>query len=179
MLKTLGYHFNIIPHTIEECLSDNVLPSELVKNLAFKKANDVAGKVENAIIISADTVAVQNKNILGKPKDPHDAWRILSLLSNSEHTIITGVCIMDIPSKKKLLRIDRTCIKMRKITEEEIAVYVRTGEPMDKAGAYAVQGEGKKFVEKIEGSYSNAVGLPLEIVQEMLNNFININNLNA
>lgn len=179
MLKMLGYHFDVIPHTIEECLSDNVLPTELVLNLAFKKASDVARKVENAIIISADTIVVQDKNILGKPRDPHDARRILSLLSNSEHTIITGVCVMDIPSKKKLLRTDRTCIKMRQISEEEIKVYVRTGEPMDKAGAYAIQGEGKKFIEKIEGSYSNAVGLPLEIVQEMLNNFFNINNLNA
>ncbi|MEP9412287.1 MAG: septum formation protein Maf [Candidatus Brocadia sp.] len=179
LLKMLGYHFDVIPHTIEECLSDNVLPTELVLNLAFKKASDVARKVENAIIISADTIVVQDKNILGKPRDPHDARRILSLLSNSEHTIITGVCVMDIPSKKKLLRTDRTCIKMRQISEEEIKVYVRTGEPMDKAGAYAIQGEGKKFIEKIEGSYSNAVGLPLEIVQEMLNNFFNINNLNA
>lgn len=179
LLKTLGYHFDIIPHTVKECFPDNVLPTELVQNLAFLKASDVARKVDNAIIISADTIVVQNKNILGKPKDPHDARRILSLLSNSEHTIISGVCVMDIPSKKKLLQIGRTCIKMKKITEEEIAIYVQTGEPMDKAGAYAVQGEGRKFIEKIEGSYSNAVGLPLEIVQEMLNNFTDINNLNA
>lgn len=179
LLKMLGYHFDVIPHTIEECLSDNVLPTELVQNLAFKKASDVARKVENAIIISADTIVVRDKNILGKPRNTNDAGRFLSLLSNSEHTVITGVCIMDVPSKKKLLRTDRTCIKMRKISEEEIKVYVRTGEPMDKAGAYAIQGEGKKFIEKIEGSYSNAVGLPLGIVQEMLNNFLNINNLNA
>jgi septum formation protein len=76
------------------------------------------------------------------------------------------------PSEKKLLRIGRTHIKMKYISEEEIEIYVRSGEPMDKAGAYAVQGEGKKFIENIDGSYSNAVGLPLEIVQEMLNNFI-------
>lgn len=174
LLKILGYHFDIIPHSIEECLPADVLPSELVQNLAFLKANDVAGRVENAIIISADTIVVHNKSILGKPRDSYDARRILSLLSNSEHDIISGVCIIDVPSKKKLLRIDRTHIKMRYIGEEEIEMYVRSGEPMDKAGAYAVQGEGKKFIEKIEGSYSNAVGLPLETVQEMLNNFIDI-----
>lgn len=76
------------------------------------------------------------------------------------------------PSEKKLLRIGQTHIKMKYISEKEIEMYVRSGEPMDKAGAYAVQGEGKKFIEKIEGSYSNAIGLPLKIVHEMLNNFI-------
>ena len=179
LLKMLGYQFDIIPHNIEEYFPGNVLPAQLVQNLAFLKANDVAGRVDNAIIISADTLVVHNKSVLGKPKDTQDAKRILSLLSNSEHDIISGVCIMDMPSKKKLLRIGRTHIKMKRISDEEIEIYVRTGEPMDKAGAYAVQGEGKRFVEKIEGSYSNVVGLPLEIVQEMLNNFIDINNSNA
>jgi septum formation protein len=172
LLRTLGYHFDIVPHSIEECFPGNVLPSELVQNLALLKANDVARRVDDAIIISADTIVVHNKNILGKPRDTRDAKRILSLLSNSEHDIISGICIIDMPSEKKLLRIGRTHIKMKYISEEEIEIYVRSGEPMDKAGAYAVQGEGKKFIENIDGSYSNAVGLPLEIVQEMLNNFI-------
>lgn len=145
---------------------------ELVQNLAFLKAYNVARRVDNAIIISADTIVVQNKNILGKPRDTQDARRILSLLSNSEHDILSGVCIIDMPSEKKLLRIGQTHIKMKYISEKEIEMYVRSGEPMDKAGAYAVQGEGKKFIEKIEGSYSNAIGLPLKIVHEMLNNFI-------
>ena len=93
------------------------------------------------------------------------------MLSGSEHDIITAVCIIDMPSKKKLLRIDRTSIRMTNMTEDEIEIYVRTGEPMDKAGAYAVQGEGEKFIEKMDGNFSNAVGLPLETVHEMLNNF--------
>lgn len=153
-------------------LSRQFLPVELVQNLAFLKAYNVARRVDNAIIISADTIVVQNKNILGKPRDTQDARRILSLLSNSEHDILSGVCIIDMPSEKKLLRIGQTHIKMKYISEKEIEMYVRSGEPMDKAGAYAVQGEGKKFIEKIEGSYSNAIGLPLKIVHEMLNNFI-------
>ncbi|MCF6155968.1 MAG: septum formation protein Maf [Candidatus Brocadia sp.] len=179
LLKMLGYHFDVIPHNIEECFLDNVLPAELVQNLAFLKASDVARRVDNAIIISADTIVVQEKKILGKPRDTQDARRILSLLSASEHDILSGVCIIDMPSKKKLLRIDRTHIKIKYISENEIEMYVKSGEPMDKAGAYAVQGEGKKFIEKMEGSYSNAIGLPLEIVQEMLNNFIGTNNPNA
>ncbi len=169
LLKTLGYQFDIILHEIEECIYDDIPPIEQVQNLAFLKADDVAKKVDNAIIIGADTIVLQNKCVLGKPKDTLDAKRILSLLSNSEHDVVSGVCIIDMPSKKKLLRIDRTHIKMRNISEKEIEMYISTGEPMDKAGAYAIQGEGRKFIEKIDGSYSNAVGLPLEIVREMLN----------
>lgn len=173
LLKSLGYHFDIIPHTIEEEYNQgDVVPTDLIKNVAYLKANDVARRVNDAIIISADTVVVYNKNILGKPKDISDAKRILSMLSGSEHEIISGVCIIDTSSKKKLLRIDRTYIKMKYMREKEIEMYITSGEPMDKAGAYAIQGEGRKFIEKIEGSYTNAVGLPLELVKEMINNFI-------
>lgn len=172
LLKLLGYHYEVIPHEIEECVSSGVPPAELVQNLAFLKANDVARRVNDGIIIGVDTVILHNKDIFGKPKDTHDARRMLSMLSNSEHEIISGICIIDMPSKRKLLRIGRTHIKMRNITEEEIDGYVKSGEPMDKAGAYAIQGEGRKFVEAICGSYSNAVGMPLELVQEMLNNFV-------
>ena len=176
LLKSLGYHFDIVPHDIEECILGDVLPMELVQNLAFLKATDVARRVSNAIIISADTVIVHKKSILGKPKDISDAKRILSILSDSEHDVISGVCVMEMPSRKKMLRIERTHIKMKNIKDEEIDRYILTGEPMDKAGAYAIQGEGRKFIEKIDGSYSNAVGLPLELLQEMLNHFMNDEN---
>jgi len=176
LLKSLGYHFDIVPHDIEECILGDVLPMELVQNLAFLKATDVARRVSNAIIISADTVIVHKKSILGKPKDVSDAKRILSMLSDSEHDVISGVCVMEMPSRKKMLRIERTHIKMKNIKDEEIDRYILTGEPMDKAGAYAIQGEGGKFIEKIDGSYSNAVGLPLELLQEMLNHFMSDEN---
>ncbi|MCR4318919.1 MAG: Maf family protein [Candidatus Brocadiaceae bacterium] len=172
LLKSLGYHFDIVPHDIEECIPGNVLPMELVQNLAFLKAADVARRVCDAIIVSADTIIVHKKSILGKPKDVSDAKRILSILNNSEHDVISGVCVMEMPSRKKMLRIERTHIKMRSIKDEEIDSYILTGEPMNKAGAYAIQGEGRKFIERVDGSYSNAVGLPLEIIQEMLDNFI-------
>ena len=176
LLKSLGYHFDIIPHDIEECIHGNVLPTELVQNLAFLKASDVARRVCDAVIVSADTIIVHEESILGKPKDVSDARRILSILSNSEHDVISGVCVMASPSRKKMLRIERTHIKMKYIKDEEIDRYILTGEPMDKAGAYAIQGEGRKFIEKIDGSYSNAVGLPLELLQEMLNHFMNDEN---
>jgi len=176
LLKSLGYHFDIIPHDIEECIHGNVLPTELVQNLAFLKASDVARRVCDAVIVSADTIIVHEKSILGKPKDVSDAKRILSILSNSEHDVISGVCVMEMPSRKKMLRIERTHIKMKSIKDEEIDRYILTGEPMDKAGAYAIQGESRKFIEKIDGSFSNAVGLPLELLQEMLNHFMNDEN---
>ena len=176
LLKSLGYHFDIVPPCIVECIHDNVLPTELVQNLAFLKASDVAGRVCNAVIVSADTIIVHEKCILGKPKDASDAKRILSILSNSEHDVISGVCVMELPSRKKMLRIEQTHIKMRTIKDEEIDRYILTGEPMDKAGAYAIQGEGRKFIEKIDGSFSNVVGLPLELLQEMLNHFMNDEN---
>jgi len=176
LLKSLGYHFDIIPHDIEECINGNVSPTELVQNLAFLKASDVARKVCNAIIISADTIVVHKKSILGKPKDINDAKRTLTILSDSEHDVISGVCVMELPSRKKMLRIEQTHIKMRTIKDEEIDRYILTGEPMDKAGAYAIQGEGREFIEKIDGSFSNVVGLPLELLQEMLNHFMNDEN---
>jgi septum formation protein len=176
LLKSLGYHFDIVSHDIEELIHDDVLPTELVQNLAFLKASDVARRVCDAIIVSADTIVVHEKGILGKPIDVSDAKRILSILSNSEHDVISGVCVMEMPSRKKMLRIGRTHIKMKNIKDEEIDRYILTGEPMDKAGAYAIQGEGGKFIEKIDGSYSNAVGLPLELLQEMLSHFMNDEN---
>ncbi len=171
LLKSLGYQFDIMPHRIEEHGYDNDLPTMLVQHLAFLKASDVAKRVDNSIIVSADTIVLHNKNIFGKPKDIHDARRILSILSDSEHDVVSGVCVIEAPSKKKLLRTAQTHIKMKRMTEEEIEMYIRSGEPIDKAGAYAIQGMGRKFIEKIDGSYSNAVGLPLEILQEMLSNF--------
>jgi len=172
LLKAVGYRFDIIPHRIEEYISDSVSPADYVQNLAYLKANDVASRVDEALILGADTIVLHKKNILGKPKDKDDAKRMLSMLSNSEHDILSGVCLIDMPSKKKLLRFCRTFIRMRPVTEREIEEYVESGESMDKAGAYAIQGEGKKFIDKIEGSYSNVVGLPLETVKEMINNFV-------
>lgn len=173
LLKTLGYLFDVVPHGTEEYVSNDVSPEELVRRLALQKAEDVAQRVENAVIIGADTIVLLNHCILGKPIDSSDACRMLSMLSDAEHEVLTGVCLVETPSKKKSLRIDRTQIKMRHITDEEINAYVISGEPMDKAGAYAIQGLGNRFIEKITGSYTNVVGLPLELVKEMLNHFMN------
>ena len=177
MLKTLGYPFDVVPHDTDESVSYDISPEELVQRLACQKAEYVAQRVGNAVVIGADTIILLKHCILGKPIDTSDARRMLSMLSDAEHEVLTGVCMVEAPSKKKSLRFDRTQIKMRHITGEEINAYVKSGEPMDKAGAYAIQGLGSRFIEKITGSYSNVVGLPLELVKEMLNHFMN--DLNA
>lgn len=176
LLKTLGYAFDVVPHDTEESVTYDISPEELVQRLACQKAEDVAQRVEDAVVIGADTIILRNHCILGKPVDASDARRMLSMLSDAEHEVLTGVCMIETPSKKKSLRFDRTQIKMRRITGEEINAYVKSGEPMDKAGAYAIQGSGSRFIEKITGSYSNVVGLPLELVKEMLDHFMNDEN---
>ncbi len=173
LLKTLGYPFDVVPHDTEESVSYDISPDELVLRLARQKAEDVAKRVENAVIIGADTIVLFNHCILGKPVDVSDALRMLSMLSDAEHEVLTGVCLVETPSKKKSLRFDRTQIRMKHITGEEISAYVKSGEPMDKAGAYAIQGMGSRFIEKITGSYTNVVGLPLELVKAMLDHFMN------
>jgi len=172
LLKTLGLAFDVVSHSTVECVSYDVSPDELVQRLACQKAEDVAQRVGNAVIIGADTIVLHNRCILGKPLDASDALRMLSMLSNTEHEVLTGICLVETPSKKKLLRFERTHIKMKYITGEEIDAYVKSGEPMDKAGAYAIQGLGSRFIEKTTGSYTNVVGLPLELLREMLDYFI-------
>ena len=173
LLKTLGYPFDVVPHNTEECVSHDVSPEDLAQRFALQKAENVARRVENAVIIGADTIVLINHCILGKLVDVSDAHRMLSMLSDAEHEVLTGVCLVETSSKKKSLRFGRTQIRMRCITGEEINAYVKSGEPMDKAGAYAIQGLGSRFIEKITGSYTNVVGLPLELVKEMLNHFMN------
>ena len=173
LLKTLGYPFDVMSHDTEECVSHHVSPEDLVQRLALQKAEDVAQRVGNAVIIGADTIVLLNHCILGKPADEFDAHRMLSMLSDAEHEVLTGVCLVETPSKKKSLRFGRTQIKMRHISGEEINAYVKSGEPMDKAGAYAIQGSGSRFIEKITGSYSNVVCLPLELLKDMLDHFLN------
>ncbi|MGQ3685033.1 MAG: Maf family protein [Candidatus Loosdrechtia sp.] len=177
LLSVLRYPFDSIPHEVEESVYSGFQPADFVQHLAYLKARDVANRVNGeAIILAADTIVVYDKRILGKPKDAHDAKKMLSMLSNSEHEVISGICMLDTLLKKKMLRFCTTYIRIRYISEKEIDEYVKTGEPLDKAGSYAIQDKERKFAERIAGSYSNAVGLPLETVKETLNNFINNTN---
>ncbi len=141
-----------------------------MKLLAERKAREVALRPENGgkIIVGSDTVVAFAGEVLGKPKDEADARRMLRLLSGKAHAVYTGVCFLrkEGQSLRSYIRADKTAVYFRTLTEGWITDYIRSGSPMDKAGAYGIQDGG--LVEKIEGSYTNVVGFPVELVQEMI-----------
>lgn len=175
ILNILGFDFDIIKSNADESSVDKtVAPSLYVQELALLKGADVAKSLKKKIIISADTIVYFGGRVLGKPADKEDAFRMLSELSGKEHTVYTGVCIMDSDSAKTVCETCATKVRFKELSEEKIRAYIKTGEPMDKAGAYAVQGLGATFIEKIDGDYFNVVGLPLELTSRILENEFNI-----
>lgn len=173
LFKLLGFLFDFVPHGIDENVCNrNLPPSEFVQALASLKAGNVAKEMKDAIVIGADTIILHDNNVYGKPKDTNDAKRMLSFLNNSVHEVLSGVCIKEMPSGRQLVGVARTKVKMKNTPVDELERYVRSGEPMGKAGAYAIQGRGQKFIDEIDGSYSNVVGLPLELLQKMLTEFV-------
>jgi nucleoside triphosphate pyrophosphatase len=138
---------------------------------AREKAVDIAGTMKEAVVIGADTIVVLDDERLGKPVDRDDAVGMLTRLQGKCHRVITGICVIDTEIGKHVERYESSTIFMRAVTGEEINDYVDTGEPMDKAGAYAIQGGAGKFITSIEGSYTNIIGLPLELLAEMLAEF--------
>ncbi len=169
LLKNIGLEFSITPDDSEEISTPGLDPAETVKELARNKASNVAERIRNsgglggeeALVIGADTVVVLSGEILGKPKDEADAERTLRRLSGNRHEVYTGVSVIDTFSGREVCDHEATVVEFRDISDEEIAAYIRTGEPMDKAGAYGIQNLGALFVKRIEGDYFNVVGLPL------------------
>jgi septum formation protein len=167
LLKQVGLTFETIAPTSDETPHRGEKPDALVKRLAFDKARSVREKVLGpAIIIAADTIVVSpnGKTILGKPKDRSEAEKTLKSLVGKTHTVLTGYCILVREAgeaEKKRIRRVKSQVKMRALSPREITRYVNSGEPMDKAGAYAAQGIGTALVESLRGSYTNVVGLPI------------------
>lgn len=174
LLQRAGVAFEVIPATGEEIITGEN-PREVVMELAFKKAKEVAGKLEanyggELLILGADTVVTYDGAVLGKPKDEADAVRMLSVLSGSTHSVFTGVALIyQAKGTERVLNFyQETRVTMYPMSPGEIQAYVRSGEPMDKAGAYGIQGRGTVFIEKIAGDYNNVVGLPMaRVYQEM------------
>lgn len=157
----------------KEGLGEN--PIQIAMSLAFEKAYWVSDHFNNdEIIIGADTIVVYENEILGKPKDKEDAFRTLSLLSGKTHFVITGVSIIKANSSLKVVDYEKTKVEFRKLSESQINRYIETKEPMDKAGAYGIQGYGEILVKGIEGCYSNVVGLPLGKLDYLLDRFFNM-----
>ncbi len=171
------YNLNpiIYESKIEEKQIKGELPEQVAMSLAFEKSSLVSNNFNNnEIIIGADTIVVLEDMILGKPEDEKDAFRILSLLNGKEHRVITGVSIIRANTNIKIIDYETTTVRFRHLSEEQIMRYILTGEPMDKAGAYGIQGYGQILVEKIDGCYSNVVGLPLGKLDYLLNKFFNV-----
>ena len=162
LLKQLGIKFKSFSvNTIEEVL-DGEHPIVCVKRLANEKMTRAQMKVNNSLIITADTIVVLDRKVMGKPKNKTDAIRILSVLSGRVHTVYTGFCVLNQKTNKSILDFEKTKVEFRQLTKDEILDYVGSGSPMDKAGAYGIQDDiGAVFVKQIKGCYYNVVGLPL------------------
>lgn len=172
LLKQFGIKFDIIPSDIDEIIEPNLSPEKNVMNLAEKKAKEVFKRLEDgakdSLVISADTVVFIEGTILGKPSDKEEAFHMLKKISGKCHTVFTGVCIIDGGFGRELVDFEKTYVHIKKMSDEEILKYINTGEPFDKAGAYAIQGFGSLIVERVEGCFYNVVGLPLYKLNSML-----------
>ena len=164
----------IVSSNIVEKINNDENPEQIAMSLAFQKAYDISKLYPDKIVIGADTIVVYDGQVLGKPKDNDDAFRILKLLNGNEHNVITGISLIQNSSNIKIVDYESTLVKFRFLSDKEINNYIETFEPMDKAGAYGIQGQGALLVEKINGCYLNVVGLPLVKLDFLLNKFFKI-----
>jgi septum formation protein len=166
LLRNAGIAFTVEPaHVPEQSMPDEP-PLEYAQRLARDKANAIFASRPDSVVLGADTVVVADEHLLEKPLDRVDAARMLRLLSGRSHQVITGVCV--VASGFERTEAEVTEVRFSNLSDEEIATYVATGEPMDKAGAYAIQGIASRWVERIDGCYFNVVGLPMPRVYRML-----------
>jgi septum formation protein len=178
LLRAAGIAVTVQPTNIPEVPLDGEPAKAFAERLAREKAWAIFKQRPTDIVLGADTVVVVDKEILGKPRNPADAERMLRLLSGRNHDVITGVCVMgpksNAPAGAKSdaalgdTRSETTIVTVNALTDDEIRAYITTGEPMDKAGAYAIQGMASRWIPRIEGDYSNVVGLPVALVYRML-----------
>ena len=166
LLRAAGILFDVLPVDVDERFHPDETPEQAVARLAEAKAAAGAAIRPDTIVLGADTTVVIDGHALAKPADPADAARMLRLLSGRDHDVMTGICLCY--GRQRLVHVETTRVRMAPMGEPEIHWYVSTGEPYDKAGAYAVQGRASRFVERLEGSYSNVVGLPISRVYELL-----------
>ena len=172
LLEKMGLQFSVVVSDADESSVTRDIPVGLyVQELALLKASATAKmliKNKNALIISADTIVTLDGEILGKPDGEDGAAKMLSLLSGRTHEVYTGYCVMRIRDGKTVCNRVKTEVKFKTLTEQKIRAYIESGEPMDKAGAYGIQGLGSMLIEKINGDYFNVVGLPVSALAETL-----------
>jgi len=171
LLEQIGFVFDVIPSDVDE---DNLIHHDPLKNieaLALHKAQDVVKKVQEGIVIAADTQILINEEAIGKPVDRADALNMLSMMSGMTHKVITGVAILDAQTGQKETWVETTLVTFCELSLDEINTYLDSNEYEGKAGAYGIQGKAAVFVEKIDGCYFNVVGLPLSKLMQKLRGF--------
>lgn len=161
LLKLLGLEYSIVPSKVKETILPGELPEVACQRLALDKAIKGASRIDKGIVLGCDTVVVLDTEFLGKPKNGEEASLMLKKLSGKRHRVLTGLAILDKEASQIMTDYEETFVYFRELEEEEIENYVRSGEPLGKAGAYAIQGRAAIFVQKIEGCFYNVVGLPL------------------
>lgn len=175
LIASLHIPYEIHPSHADEHTPDDWTPQQIVEGLALRKAEAVysliADPSQNAVIVGSDTIVVLDEQVLGKPVDDADAFRMLKSLQGRTHHVYTGVACIDAASGLELVRHRSTKVTMKELSDQKIDAYVKSGEPGDKAGAYGIQGLGATLVERIEGCYFTVVGLPVSLLSDMLSEF--------
>ena len=173
LLSLLGLPYSVLVSDAEERANPFLPPELVVQELSAIKAQSVASRCpEPSLILGADTIVVLDGQILGKPSTPQEAHRMLRLLQNRDHLVYTGICLAGTDGTIHAKHSEKTLVRFSPISDQEIEEYVSTGEPMDKAGAYAIQGGFARFITGIEGCYYNVMGLPLHAVYTLLKPFL-------
>ncbi len=167
ILRTVGWPFEAMPVHIDESRRPSEDPAAYVQRLAREKSAAAAAQAPEMIVVGADTTVAIDDHILEKPLDSSDAGRMLRLLNDRWHRVLTGVAVVNPLTAETKVAYEETEVKFAPMSDDEIGWYVSTGEPMDKAGAYAIQGLGARFIERIRGDYFNVVGLPVRLVFEL------------
>ena len=175
LLRQIGLAFSIQPSTLDEdgpsVLAPGETPERRAACLALAKAREVVARLRRGLVVGADTMVVCGEDILGKPRDDDEARAFLLKLAGRTHRVVTGVAVVDAETKQAEVAVQVTTVRMRPFGPGEVAAYIATGEPRDKAGAYAIQGHGSLLVEAIEGDYFTVVGLPLTVLAGLLGRF--------
>jgi len=172
LLKTLGLEFDVVVSRVDETCDPLLTPEEQVLETASRKGRAVSEKYPDCLVISADTIVVTGKDVLGKPENEKDAYNMLSMLNGRTHKVYTGYGLSYLHYDAAEYDVESTAVTFRQLTDEEIWAYINTGEPFDKAGSYAVQGQGSLLIEKIDGCYFNVVGFPLARFYILLDKFL-------
>ena len=173
LLQQIGLKFIVRPSAVREDLWDHEPPEHNAKRIALSKAVEVSRHVRRGIVIGADTIVVLGKTILGKPRTKSEAKKMLTRLSGRMHTVYTAFALIDVETKRRVVRIEKTKVWFRVLASGEIERYVRSGSPMDKAGSYGIQDDyGAVFVKRVEGCFYNVVGFPLTKFYQTLESFV-------